>query len=315
MWIVPDTPILIVDTASLYFRAYYGVPTTLTDALGRPVNAVYGLLDMLSRLIDQYSPTAVVCAWDDDWRPQWRVDLVPSYKTHRLAPASIQEEAVEDALAAQVPWIADCLIAAGLCVIGVADYEADDVAGTIAHQVAAAGGRAVIVTGDRDLFQLVGEHVQVAYIARGVARHELVDDAWLVARHGVVGAQYADLATLRGDSSDGLPGVAGIGEKTATTLLASYHDLDGVLAAAADPSSGMTLKQRLRLLDASDYLARARQVVSTADVDLGDWDAGQCSGRADLGRCAELAVQHNVRGPMDRLLRSLGVVSGQHVDG
>lgn len=320
MWTVPGSPSLIVDTATLFFRAYYGVPTSLTDASGRPINALHGLLDMLSRLIGQYSPASVVCCWDDDWRPQWRVNLVPSYKTHRLATSETligqtaskaiagqtHAESVEDDLARQVPWIIDCLKAAGLCVAGAANYEADDVAGTLARRVRASGGCAIVVTGDRDLFQLVGPHVQVAYVARGVARHELVDDAWLRARHGIVGAQYIDFATLRGDPSDGLPGVAGIGEKTAASLLNTYADLDGLLEAAADPASDLPARQRTRLTEARDYLTRARRVVATADVDLGELDAELRPGRADLARCAELAEAHNVRGPMRRLLQAIG---------
>lgn len=308
---------LLVDAATLYFRAYFGVPKTLTDQQGRPVNALHGMLDMLTRLIGQYSPTALVCCWDDDWRPAWRVDLVPSYKAHRVAePAAVAAspqsaafpgtEIVDEELAQQVPWIADVLAALGLCRVGAADHEADDVAGTLARQLAAAGEQAIVVSGDRDLFQLVGERVRVAYIARGVARHELVDDQWLLGRLGITGAQYADFATLRGDSSDGLPGVPGIGEKTAANLLNTHGDLDGVLAAAQDPASAMPARQRQRLLEATDYLARARVVVATAQVELPQLDMALRPGRADLVRCAELADRHNCRGPVGRLLSALG---------
>ena len=319
---MPGSPTLIVDTASLYFRAYYGVSASLVDDSRRPVNAVYGLLEMLTRLIGAYSPAALVCAWDDDWRPTWRVELVPSYKLHRVAPpvfagqaaevvaegGSPDLEVVEDELAAQVPWIFDCLTAVGFSVVGAPDHEADDVIGTLARGTAAAGGEVVVVTGDRDLFQLVGDHVRVAYVARGVARHELVDDDWLRLKYGVVGGQYADFATLRGDASDGLPGVPGIGEKTAATLLNAYGDLDGVLAAAADPASGLPLRQRQRLSAAADYLQRARLVVATADLDLPAFDAELRPGRADLARCDELAQRHNVTGPMTRLLGVLGEI-------
>ena len=319
---MPGSPTLIVDTASLYFRAYYGVSASLVDDSRRPVNAVYGLLEMLTRLIGAYSPAALVCAWDDDWRPTWRVELVPSYKLHRVAPpvfagqaaevvaegGSPDLEVVEDELAAQVPWIFDCLTAVGFSVVGAPDHEADDVIGTLARGTAAAGGEVVAVTGDRDLFQLVGDHVRVAYVARGVARHELVDDDWLRLKYGVVGGQYADFATLRGDASDGLPGVPGIGEKTAATLLNAYGDLDGVLAAAADPASGLPLRQRQRLSAAADYLQRARLVVATADLDLPAFDAELRPGRADLARCDELAQRHNVTGPMTRLLGVLGEI-------
>lgn len=303
---------VIVDTAGLYFRAYYGVPTTLVNAVGQPVNAVHGLLDMLARLIEQYSPAALVCAWDHDWRPAWRVELVPSYKAHRVATAGADDlngEEAPDELARQVPWIVDCLTATGLCIAGAPDHEADDVAGALARRVSAGGGEAVVVTGDRDLFQLVADGIRVAYVGRGLSRQELVDDAWLVAKYGILGEQYVDFATLRGDPSDGLPGVAGIGEKTAAGLLASHGDLDGILAAAHDPASTMPARLRQRLVEADEYLGRARQVVAVADVALGELDAELRPGRADLARCAELAQVHNSRGPMARLLAALGETS------
>lgn len=305
-----EQPTLIVDTATLYFRAYYGIPSTLTDAAGRPVNAVHGLLDMLARLIDHYHPSSLVCCWDGDWRPAWRVELVESYKTHRLAVpdqvAEVATELVEDALAQQVPWIRDCVQAAGISIVGAPGYEADDIAGTLARRVASRAGHAIVVSGDRDLFQLVNDKIQVAYVGRGVARHELVDDSWLLAKHGITGAQYADFATLRGDPSDGLPGVAGIGDKTANGLLTSYGNLDAIIAAACDPTSAMTTRIRQRITAATDYLARARQVVATAEVDLPELDAAVRPGRADLARCAALADEHNSRGPMRRLLIGLG---------
>ncbi|WIY84141.1 5'-3' exonuclease [Propionimicrobium sp. PCR01-08-3] len=307
-----DALSLIVDTATLYFRAYYGVPTTLKDSAGRPVNAVHGMLDMLARLIGQYHPTAVACCRDDDWRPDWRVALVPSYKAHRVAealPGAAEQEQVEDELAQQVPWILDCLDAAGIAHLGAADYESDDLCATLAHRAAGAGEDAIVVSGDRDLFQLVADHIRVAYIARGVAKHELVDDAWLQSRYGLTGAQYADFATLRGDPSDGLPGVPGVGEKTAATLLNKYGDLDAILAAADDPAEPMAARLRQRLVDASEYLARAQQVVATADVELNDVDTRLQVGRADLARCRQLAEEHNSRGPMTRLLKSNGELS------
>lgn len=308
MWRVTRPLTLIVDTASLYFRAYYGVPTNLVNAEGQPINALHGLLDMLARLVERYEPAELVCAWDDDWRPQWRVDLVPSYKTHRLVAVGDDPAAEEapDELARQVPWIVDCLEAAGICIAGVAGYEADDVAGTLARRAVGRGGRSIVVTGDRDLFQLVGQDSQVAYVARGVAKHELVDDAWLAAKYQIRGDQYIDFATLRGDASDGLPGVAGIGEKTAALLLNTYGDLAGLQAAAADPASGLPARQRERLLAAADYLAAARPVVATAEVDLGELDCAVAPGRADIARCTALAELHNSRGPMRRLLTALG---------
>lgn len=310
---MPGRPALIVDTATLYFRAYYGLPSTLTDPIGRPVNAVHGLLDMLASLLATYSPAELVCAWDDDWRPAWRVELIDTYKAHRVAEVSAgalpDVEEVADELNQQVPWILDCLAATGLCVAGSAGFEADDVLGTLAARYAAAGTPVVVVSGDRDLFQLVRPGVQVAYIARGIAQHELVDDAWLTSKYGISGAQYVDFAILRGDPSDGLPGVAGVGEKTAAGLLAAHGDLAGILMAAADPGVRMAPRVRANLLAADDYLARAGRVVATAEVPLPELDARVDPGRADLDRCLALADELKVAGPMSRLLTALGEVS------
>ena len=186
-----------------------------------PVNAVRGLMDFISRLVGEYHPTHLVCCWDNDWRPQWRVDLIPSYKAHRVVEYVARgpgRRGVPDPLEVQIPIIHDVLAAYGICVIGADGYEADDVIGTLATD---AGMPVDIVTGDRDLFQLVDDDagVRVLYIARGVGRHERVTNDWVREKYGIDAHQYADFATLRGDASDGLPGVAGVGEKTAATLL------------------------------------------------------------------------------------------------
>jgi 5'-3' exonuclease len=169
--------LLAFDTASLYFRAFFGLPSTLRAADGRPVNAVRGLLDFLARFITDYSPTQVACGWDNNWRPTWRVDLVPSYKAHRVAYGVVEEVPAD--LVGQVPLILEVLAALGLSVIGADDHEADDVLGTFAT---VAGVPTDVVTGDRDLFQLVDDEreVRVLYCGRGVANHDRVDAAWLL---------------------------------------------------------------------------------------------------------------------------------------
>ncbi len=267
--------LMLLDTASLYFRAFFGVPDSITAPDGTPVNAVRGLLDFLTRLIDQYQPTHVACCWDNDWRPQWRVDLVPSYKEHRVVeevPEGSDVEEVPDPLAVQVPVIAETLAALGIAVVGADGYEADDVIGTLATD---AGMAVDVVTGDRDLFQLVsdgsdsdpggpGHPVRVLYTARGVGRHEVLTDAVVQEKYGVPAARYADFATLRGDSSDGLPGVKGVGEKTAASLLASYGDIAGVRAAAADPGTPLAAGMRAKINAAADYLDVAPRVVAVA---------------------------------------------------
>jgi len=270
---------MLLDTASLYFRAFFGVPDSMRAPDGTPVNAVRGLLDFIARLVGEYHPTHLVCCWDDDWRPQWRVDLIPSYKGHRVVAArpglTPDIEEVPDALQTQIPIIRDVLAAYGIAVVGRPGYEADDVIGALSTD---AGMPVDIVTGDRDLFQLVHDaaEVRVLYVARGVGRHERVDNAWVRAKYDIDARQYADFATLRGDASDGLPGVAGIGEKTAATLLNRFGDVEGILAAAADPDSDLGPGPRGKIKAAVDYLAVAPGVVAvrrTIDGELPDLTA------------------------------------------
>ena len=259
--------LMLLDSASLYFRAFYGVPDSLKAPDGTVVNAVRGLLDFVATLTSQYHPDAIVACWDDDWRPAWRVELMPSYKTHRVAEVVVGEPDIEetpDLLSPQVPIIAEALGLVGIPVIGARGAEADDIIGTFAP---AWDGPVDVVTGDRDLFQLVDDahEVRVLYTARGVGNHDVVDNAWIRAKYGIDAAQYVDFAVMRGDASDGLPGVAGIGEKTAATLLAAYDDLDGIVAAAHDPSSDIKPRIRQSLLDSLDYIEVARKVVTVSD--------------------------------------------------
>jgi 5'-3' exonuclease len=252
------------DTSYLYFRAYFGVPATFRAPDGRPVNAVRGTLDFISRLAAQYSPDLLACAWDDDWRPQWRVDLVPSYKTHRVVEVAGQaQESVDDDLSIQVPIIRECLDAVGLPIVGVAEHEADDVLASLARQH---DGTSLVVTGDRDLFQLVDDDTSIVYVARGVAKHELVTPEVLAAKYALDASRYVDFAVLRGDPSDGLPGVKGIGEKSAAGLVAAYPTLEAIVEAATDPASGMSPAMRSKLTADVSYLARAREVVTAVDT-------------------------------------------------
>ncbi|MFZ0529065.1 MAG: 5'-3' exonuclease [Propionicimonas sp.] len=293
--------LLVFDTASLYFRAFFGVPSSLRAVDGRPVNAVRGLLDFLARFITDYSPTQVACCWDNSWRPSWRVALVPSYKAHRVAYGTVEEVPAE--LVDQIGPIRAVLAALGLPVIGADDHEADDVLGTLATR---SGIPTDVVTGDRDLFQLVDDAraIRVLYCGRGVAQHDRVDAAWLRARYGVDGPGYVDFAVLRGDPSDGLPGVAGIGEKTAARLVADYGDLEGIAAAAMSGRLSPTLTARLT--DAVDYLAAAREVVAVRrDLDLGPLDLTLPHSPADPARFAELAAELNLGGSAERILAAL----------
>ena len=267
--------LMLLDSASLYFRAFYGVPDTVRAPDGRPVNAVRGFLDIIAKLVTLYEPTHLVACWDDDWRPQWRVDLIPSYKTHRVAEVvagAPDVEVVPDPLEIQIPVIRDALAAVGIVIVGAAEHEADDVIGTLATH---ASMPVDVITGDRDLFQLIDDarDVRVVYTARGMSNLEVLTEASVVAKYGVLPSQYADFATLRGDSSDGLPGVAGIGEKTAAGLLAAHGDLPGILA-AAEAGDGMSAGIRAKLDAGRPYLEVAPTVVNVVrDLPLPDVDS------------------------------------------
>jgi 5'-3' exonuclease len=304
---------MLLDTASLYFRAFFGVPDSVTAPDGTPVNAVRGLLEFISRLVGEYRPTHLACCWDNDWRPQWRVDLIPSYKAHRVvAPLRTEGEGgkhwleeVPDPLETQIPVIEDVLAAFGIAVVGADGYEADDVIGTLAT---GAGMPVDIVTGDRDLFQLVDDdaEVRVLYVARGVGRHERVTNAVVREKYGVDAHQYADLATLRGDASDGLPGVAGVGDKTAATLLGRFGDMDGILAAVEDPGADLGPGPRRKIKDAADYLAVAPRVVAvTRDLDLGSPDLTLPLTPVDPDALTELSARWGLDSPAARLVETL----------
>jgi 5'-3' exonuclease len=267
---------MLLDTASLYFRAFYGLPDTIKAPDGTPVNAVRGLLEFIAALVNEYEPTQLVACWDDDWRPQWRVDLVPSYKAHRVVDVvtgGIDVEQTPDGLVQQIPMIRRVLDALQITVVGAPQHEADDVIGSLASQ---AGIPVDVVTGDRDLFQLIDDasEVRVVYTARGMSRLEVITSDVIVAKYGVTPGQYADFAVLRGDASDGLPGVAGIGEKTAAALLREYGSLAGIITAAADHSQALSSSMRAKVAAAAEYLAVAPTVVEVVrDLDLGEFDA------------------------------------------
>lgn len=299
---------MLLDTASLYYRAYFGVPDSVKAPDGTPVNAVRGLLDFIARLVQDHRPDDLVACWDADWRPHWRVELIPSYKAHRVAEeveAGPDAEETPDTLAPQVPIIEDVLDALGIARVGVEAYEADDVIGTYAGR---ATGPVDIVTGDRDLYQLVDDArgIRVLYPLKGVGSLQLTDEAWLREKYGVDGSGYVDLALLRGDPSDGLPGVPGIGEKTAAKLLDAYGDLAGIMAAVDDPMSKLTPSQRKRLDESRPYVAVAPTVVRVAgDLPLPDVDLALPREPRDPAALDELATRWNLGGALKRLLTTL----------
>lgn len=297
--------LLLLDSAGLYFRAFYAVPMAITAPDGTPVNAVRGFADMVAGLVSSRRPSELVACWDDDWRPQWRVDLVPSYKTHRLA-ADDEAEAAPDALSEQVPIIADLLAALGLTRLGSPGYEADDVIATLAAQYASPTRPVEVVTGDRDLLQVVADNVDVLFVGAGMSKARLFDDAAVFAEHGVHAWQYADYALLRGDPSDGLPGVPGIGPKTAAGLLGSFLDLAGLLAAADAGDPRMRPGVRRALLTHRPYLTAGQQVVRAARVPLPESiDLAIPRTPADAAALDSLAARWGIESSVARLRNAL----------
>lgn len=298
---------MLLDTPSLYFRAYYGIPESITAPDGMPVNAVRGLIDMIATLVRQHSPGELVACMDADWRPEFRVSAIPTYKAHRLAAGGGPgEEEIPDTLAPQVPVIEEILDAIGIARIGVPGYEADDVIGTL---TARAAGPVEIVTGDRDLFQLVDDSKarRVLYTVRGIRNLQMVDQAFVAAKYGIPGRAYADFATLRGDPSDGLPGVAGIGEKTAAALITRFGCLDDLLTALdKGVIDGFPAGARAKLAAARDYLTVAPAVVKVAhDAPIPDVELNLPTKPADPDRLVALADRYGLDGPLNRLLSAL----------
>ena len=307
--------LMLLDAASLYFRAFYGVKASIPAPDGTPTNAVRGFLDMVSTLITRFHPSDLVACIDQDWRPAWRVTLLPTYKTHRLADqvatpggGAPPGEAEPPGLAEQVPIILDALQALGIVTAGAAEHEADDVIATLA---ARATMPVDVVSGDRDLFQVIDDAraVRVLYTARGVARLEVMDGAAILARYGITPAQYADFATLRGDPSDGLPGVPGVGAKTAAGLLATFGSLDALLDAAArrDPS---LLGLAARIDAARDYLSRAPAVVRAArTLPLPAVDSALPATPPDPARLVDLAGRFGIGNALGRAVTALRIVA------
>ncbi|HEV7208669.1 MAG TPA: 5'-3' exonuclease [Mycobacteriales bacterium] len=290
---------MLLDSASLWFRAYHGVPSTVVSPDGRPVNAVRGFLDHIARLLREHQPGGLVACLDEDWRPAFRVAAVPSYKTHRLVQASGTD--TPDDLAPQVEIILDVLRAMGFATAGAPGFEADDVIGTLA---AASAGEVDVVSGDRDLFQVIRPGVRVLYT---VERGRPYDDAAVAARYGIPNGQaYADFALLRGDPSDGLPGVAGVGEKTAATLVRRYGGVDQILAAL---DAGDAVPAAAKLLHARDYLVAAKAVVRVAtDVPLPSMDAAIPAAPTQPERLLSLVDRWGLSSPVERLLGALATL-------
>ena len=305
--------LLLLDTASLYFRAFFGVPMTTVAPDGTPVNAVRGLVDFISRLVGEYEPTHLVCCWDNDWRPQWRVDLIPSYKSHRVVAArpgpTPDIEEVPDPLQRQIPIMLDVLAALGICVVGADGYEADDVIGTLATD---AGMPVDVVTGDRDLFQLVDDEAQVRilYIARGVAKHERVTNDVVREKYGIDATSTPTSRRCEATPRTGCPGVPGVGDKTAASLLRKFDTIEALLLAADDPESDLAPGPRARSRRPPTTSPSPRPLSPSPATSISARSMRDCPPRRQTRRAlVELANRWGLDSPLARLVDTLRTVS------
>jgi 5'-3' exonuclease len=275
---------LFVDGSSLIFRAFHGVPSTVRAPDGRQINAVRGFLETLTRLITSRRPANIAVASDEDWRPAWRVERIPAYKAHRAA------EPIPPDLEPQMPIIHDFLDAIGIEFIGTPDYEAEDV---IATWTAEAPGTVEIVSGDRDLYGLIEDpRVRVLYPEKGGLA--VVDEAEVTRRYGIPGRMYADYAVLRGDPSDGLPGLKGVGAVTAAGLITRHGGVAGLLR-----DGSLRPDQR-------DYIARAMRVVQPVQDLPVELPAGRRdSYPADATALGGLVETYGLGSTTDRLVKAL----------
>jgi 5'-3' exonuclease len=295
--------LLLLDSASLWYRAYFGMPDTLLSPKGEPINAVKGFLDMSARLINIYSPNRFVACLEGDWRPSWRVDLFPEYKLNRIDDSG--EEVEPDTLSPQIPVLLDVLDAFGFATLGVDDYEADDVIATLSKSER---GPIRIASGDRDLFQLVDDEkdVKIVYLAKGLSNHDLVDIDWISKKYEIPGDRYALFAMIRGDASDGLPGLKGIGEKGAALIAQSFSQMQDVVKAAENEDELLPKTLAKKVLASEDYARIAPKLVNCAlDVPIPSMNIDLPKKPNSLTKIKDLQSEYGLGSSVDRLISAL----------
>jgi len=295
--------LMLLDSASLWYRAFYGMPDSLEAPDGTPVNAIRGYLDMSARLISTYKPNRLVACIEGDWRPSWRVELFPEYKANRVDDAGAEEE--PDLLAPQIPILMDVLDAFGIAIVGIDDYEADDVMASFAEREV---GPIRVVTGDRDMFQLVNDErdIKVIYLAKGISAHDLVDISWVSKKYGIPGDRYALFAMFRGDPSDGLPGVKGIGEKGAALICNNFDTVEEVIQGALNAHEALSPNLIKKILEGQEYLKIAPTLVQCArDVSLPQIDLSLPKRPKDLSKIYALQKQYGLGASVDRMIAAL----------
>ena len=299
---------LLVDSASLWYRAFYGMPESVSSVTQLPNNAIKGFFDGLARIITRYRPDEIAICLDDNWRPQWRVELFPGYKLNRMEQDGGGDGSEEepDLLIPQIGPIVELCTLLGLYPISVEDQEADDVIATLA--VSASDVSVRIMTGDRDLFQLlkIPHDIQIIYLAKGISQHELVDGTYIEKRYGIPFDRYGLYAAIRGDASDGLPGIRGIGEKGAALIANSFAAMSEVIDAALAESNDLSPSHRKRILADLDYARIAEEIVTCrTDLSLTDTDLSGWRERSDLIEFRRRAKEWELGSTIERITAAL----------
>ncbi|MFM7463681.1 MAG: 5'-3' exonuclease H3TH domain-containing protein [Actinomycetota bacterium] len=294
---------LLVDSASLWYRAFYGMPETLLSPRGEPINAIKGFFDGFSAIVARYRPTEIALCLDGDWRPGWRVELFPAYKANRLDDEG--DEAEPDLLTPQIEPLLHVAKLAGLSIVEVDSQEADDVIASLAVK---APSDVRVMTGDRDLFQLIrhSEMIRIIYLAKGIQNHDLVDRAYIESRYGIPAHRYHLFAAIRGDASDGLPGIKGIGEKGAAEIVAHFDSMAEVMRAADASDSRLRPLHQRKLLADRDYAKIAEQLVTCrTDLELNDAGLASWRERADLISLRKFGKELGLGSTLERLVATL----------
>jgi 5'-3' exonuclease len=302
---------LLVDSASLWYRAFYGMPESISSTTGLPNNAIKGFFDGLARIITRYRPDEIGICLDDNWRPQWRVDLFPGYKLNRLEAENSAEdakggEAEPDLLTPQIGPIIELCTLLGLHPISVEDQEADDVIATLANVSTNTSIR--VMTGDRDLFQLIRlpSDVQIIYLAKGISQHDLVDGKYITTRYGIPADRYGLFASIRGDASDGLPGIKGIGEKGAASIANSFESMDAVIEAAIAESDLLSSTHRKRILADLGYARIAEKLVNCrTDLAIDGVELNRWKEKSDLIEFRRRAKELELGSTIERMTAAL----------
>lgn len=303
-------PLVLLDTPALYYRAFYSVPDSIVNADGHPVNAVRGVLDTVAQMVRRFDTDRVIATMDADWRPAFRTAIMPEYKAARVKDEEAGTE-IPAELAVQLPIMNRVLTAAGIPIAEVAGTEADDVIATMAAQ---SRTPVVIVSPDRDLLALLDSSAEVSVLRpRKGGEWEAVAQADLPTAYGVPdGTRYRELAALRGDPSDGLPGAPGIGEKTAATLLENFGSLESIVKAAKAgvKTGGLSPKRAATIIEVEETLYKTLEVMRClTDVDHGI-DLDTIPNSFDRAAVEGAAEGQNIRRSVDNLTSALESVSG-----